>query len=636
MINIQDYVSVPRTGKAGLRLASISSGTSELSLRANQHSAPSFTSADVGKNIVVIGAGNNGANLYTVIVTFLDSTHVELATTAPSTVSKAAVAWWNPSQDDTTAFNNAQDDCTVGNGVLYCPGDVYIISSTLSATTNLQSIIGDGARETFFVCTSSLTGNFLSVSNVPSWFSLGGAPTQGLTILGPGFQIPATVTAWSITSDVATFTAANSFQAGQEILLQGFQGKSYTTVNDLFVTVLASGLSDTQFQANLTAPDASVTDTGVASLNCNGVAFISPGADWIDIGNIEIQAFAGDAVQVNDVIISAFRQLIMSGCGQGFNDMPAPGGGDGGTSLNFDTCYADGNYKAGYYLRSAYSSFNNCAADSNGVGYFLHGAESISLNGCGSEVQEYRNAAYPGYFYYFHGAKSCALNGCYAICGPESNVLSTYLVFDDSATAIFVNVFKANAPTSSTSPTNVFTIDKTCSAITIWEPDVPGSVAWIDSGANDTIYLAGQFHTPIKGLAGTNISADLTSGTSATLPTLNFGNSSSVSLAEFTLSAGWGDTASLVAGGSFAMGNIQISANGAGLSANPTVVFTFPKNEAGSQNPSIVWSRSDGTIEQTGFWLISSLTPTDVTWVFVGTPEAGQNIGIQWMASSMG
>jgi hypothetical protein len=636
MINIQDYVSVPRTGKAGLRLASISSGTSQLSLRPNQNSAPSFAAADVGKNIVVIGAGNNGANLYTTILALIDSTHVELATTALSTVSKAAVAWWDQSQDDTLAFNNAQDGCVVGNGVLYCPGDVYIISSTLSASTDLQSIIGDGARETFFVCTSSLTGNFLSVPNVPSWFSLGGGPTQGFTIFGPGFQIPATVTAWSITSNVATFTATNSFQAGQEILLQGFAGKSYTTVNDQIVTVLASGLSDTQFQANLPAPDASVTDTGVASLNWNGVAFISPGADWIDIANIEIQAFAGDAVQVNDVIVSAFRQLIMSGCGQGFNDMPAPGSGDGGTSLNFDTCYADGNYKAGYYLRSAYSSFNNCAADSNGVGYFLHGAESISLNGCGSEVQEYRNAAYPGYFYYFHGAKSCAVNGCYAMCGPESNVLSTYLVFDDSATAIFVNVFKANAPTSSTSPTNVFTIDKTCSAITIWEPDVPGSVAWIDSGANDTIYLAGQFHTPIKGIAGTNISADVASGTSATLPTLNFGNSSSVALAEFTLSAGWGDTASLLPGGSFAMGNIQISANGAGLSANPTVVFIFPKDEAGSENPSIVWSRSDGTIEQTGFWLISSLTPTDVTLVFVGTPGAGQNIGIQWMASSMG
>jgi hypothetical protein len=251
-------------------------------------------------------------------------------------------------------------------------------------------------------------------------------------------------------------------------------------------------------------------------------------------------------------------------------------------------------------------------------------------------VDENRNAAYPGYFYYFHGAKSCAVNCCFAICGPESNVLSTYLVFDDSATAIFVNVFKANAPTSATPPTNIFTIDKTCSDITIWEPDVAGPVAWIDSGINDTIYLAGQFHTPIKGIAGTNISADVTSGTSATLPTLNFGNSSLVSLAEFTLSAGWGDTASLVPAGSFAMGNIEISANGAGLSANPTVVFTFPKGEAGSQKPSVVWSRSDGTIEQNGFWLISSLTPTDITWVFVGTPKAGQNIGIQWMASSMG
>jgi hypothetical protein len=93
----------------------------------------------------------------------------------------------------------------------------------------------------------------------------------------------------------------------------------------------------------------------------------------------------------------------MGGCGQGFNDMPAPGGGDGGTSLNFDTCYADGNYKAGYFVRAAYCSFNNCAADSNGVAYYLHGAGSVSLNGCGAEVQEYRNVAYAGYFYYFHG-----------------------------------------------------------------------------------------------------------------------------------------------------------------------------------------------------------------------------------------
>jgi hypothetical protein len=641
MINIQDYVSPDRTGKAGPRIASMSAGLSSVSLDSTASSAPAFSATDVGKNIVVIGAGAGGANLYTTIATFVDSTHAELAATAAVSLSRAAIAWWDGSQDDTIAFNNAQNDCTVGNGVLYCPGDVYIISSPLNASNNLQSIIGDGARQTFFVCTSSLAGTFLSVPNVPSWFSLGGAPTQGFTILGPGFQTPATVTAWSISSNVATFIANKSFQAGEEILLQGFIGKSNSTVNNKFVTVLASGLSGTQFQTALNAPDtlSVITDTGVANLNWNAIAFTSPGADWIAIGSIEIQAFPGDAVQANDVIVSAFRQLIMSHCGQGFNDMPSPTTSDAGTSLNFDTCYADGNYKAGYYVSAlAYTSFNNCAADSNGVAYYLHGAESVSFNGSGSELQVYRNDAYPGYSFYFHGAKSCVLNSGFAASGPDSDVRSTHLVCDDGAGEIFVKSFKANAQPSPISPTNVFTIDITCSDITIWEPDfsVSGPDAWTDSGANDTIYFGGQFHTPIKGTAGTNITGNVASGTAAALPTPNFANSAQVAPAEFSLSSGWGDAASLSVAGSLAMGSLQITANGAGLAANPTVIFTFPKSEAGKQKPILVWCRFDGTIEQSGYWLVSGISNTDVTWVFVGTPAAGQNIGIQWIASSMG
>jgi hypothetical protein len=466
MINMQDYVSPDRTGKAGLRIATITAGSAALSLTASAHSAPSFGAGDVGKNIVVIGAGADGANLYTTISTFIDSAHADLAAPASTKVSKAAVAWWDLAQDDTSAFNDAQNNCTVGNGILYCPGDVYIISAPLTASTDLQSIIGDGARETFFVCTAAVTGTFLSVPDIPSWFSLGGAPTQGFTILGPGFQVPATVTAWSITSNIATFTANNSFQPGQELFLQGFIGKSNTTVNNKFVTVLASGLTSTQFQADIAAPDTSSTDTGVASLNWNGIAFTSPGADWIEIGNVEIQAFPGDAIQVNDVIVSDFRHVIMSGCGQGFNDIPSATGFNGGTSINFDTCYANGNYKAGYHVISlAYSSFNNCAADSNGIAYYLHGAESISFNGCGSELQEYRNAAYPGYSFYFHGAKNCVLNCAFAASGPASNVLSTHLVFDDGAAGIFVNVFRANVQGTAIPPTNVFTIDDDCSDI---------------------------------------------------------------------------------------------------------------------------------------------------------------------------
>jgi hypothetical protein len=505
MINIQNYVNPNRTGRAGLRIAHIKHDSSSLSL-SPAHSAPRFSQSDVGKNIVVIGVGVEGANLHTTISVFIDSTHVELAAKASTDTPKvgAAIAWWDNSQDDTAAFNHAQDSCAVGNGILYCPGDVYIITSTLVASQNLQSIIGDGARQTFFVCTSSLTGNFLSVPNVQSWFSLGGAPAQGFTVLGPGFQTPATVTAWSVTANVATFTAHNSFKAGEQILLQGFRfvDPNHDILNDKLFTVLASGLSNTQFKANLTATDTSMIDNGVATLNWNGIAFTSDGAHSIGIGNIEIQAFPGDGVQINDTIVSDFRKVIVSHCGQGFNDMPSSRGA-GGTSLNFDTCFANGNYKAGYYVSGglAYSSLNNCAADNNGVGYYLHRAQSISFNGSGSEEQLYRNAAYPGYAYYFHGATNCALNCPYATSGGGSDPRSTHLVFDNHAKGIFVTSFKANVQEQATPPRSVFTIDNTCSDITIWEPEfsISGTKAWTDNGSNDTIYFNGQFQTGVKG-----------------------------------------------------------------------------------------------------------------------------------------
>lgn len=637
MIDIQDYVKPTRTGKAGLRIAQMANLSSVLNITPKEHSARVFTESDVGKTIVVVGAGPDGANLYTTIAGLTNSTEVELAAPASAQVSRATIAWWDASQDDAKAFEDAQNACSPGNGILYCPGDVYIISSTLVAAPDLQSMIGDGAGETFFVCTSSLTGNFLSVPGVPSWFSLGGAPTQGFTVLGPGYQTPATITAWSIASNVATFTANNDFTVGQQLLLQGFMGGP---VNNILVTVLAPGLSNTQFSAGLEAPDASAVDTGVASLNWNGIAFTSSGADWIALGNIEVQAFAGDAVQINDTIVSTFRRVIMSHCGQGFNDLPSPTEG-GGTSLNFDTCFASDNYKAGYYVRSlAYSSFNNCAADGNGVGYYLDGAKSVSFNGSGSEGQHYHNAAYPGYSYYFHGAKQCALNCPYATSRNDSDTRSTHLVFDNDASGVFVNCFKANAEKLPTLPTNVFTIDKTCSSITIWEPDFgpSGAVAWIDNGTNDTVYLRGQFHTPIRGAAGAEISGNVSCDTAIVLPTPTYANSSAVTPSHFLpLPAGWGDGASFnFASGNFAMGSFQIKANGKGLTPNPTVTFTFPEREKRDHNPNIVWSRFDGSIAQPGYWLVSAISPAQITWVFVGTPVAGQNIGLQWIASSRG
>jgi len=57
-----------------------------------------------------------------------------------------------------------------------------------------------------------------------------------------------------------------------------------------------------------------------------------------------------------------------------------------GTSTSFDTCYASGNYLAGFCLKdAAYCSLLNCASDSNGLGYWLRNTTSTSLISCGAE-----------------------------------------------------------------------------------------------------------------------------------------------------------------------------------------------------------------------------------------------------------
>jgi hypothetical protein len=72
------------------------------------------------------------------------------------------------------------------------------------------------------------------------------------------------ITAWAITSNVATFTAANSLAAGEFVTLSGF-GTS-TFFNALTVQVLSTGLSGTQFEANVTHANGNATENGVFSV----------------------------------------------------------------------------------------------------------------------------------------------------------------------------------------------------------------------------------------------------------------------------------------------------------------------------------------------------------------------------------
>lgn len=84
----------------------------------------------------------------------------------------------------------------------------------------------------------------------------------GQLLLGSPGQ-PISITAWSISGNVVTFTATNSLIAGQKVQLTGF-GTS-TFFNGKNVTVLANGLTDSAFTATFFHAPGSATENGTAS-----------------------------------------------------------------------------------------------------------------------------------------------------------------------------------------------------------------------------------------------------------------------------------------------------------------------------------------------------------------------------------
>jgi YVTN family beta-propeller protein len=73
----------------------------------------------------------------------------------------------------------------------------------------------------------------------------------------------ATITGFSIASNVVTFQAANDFSAGQNVSISGLTTGTY--LNGFTLTVLATGLSNSQFECDFTYPNVAATsDSGTA------------------------------------------------------------------------------------------------------------------------------------------------------------------------------------------------------------------------------------------------------------------------------------------------------------------------------------------------------------------------------------
>lgn len=103
-----------------------------------------FAASDVGKVIVVPGAGVAGAILVTTILSYASPTSVTLATAASTTVSGKTVEFGT---DDTTAFEDAWDAVKMTNGTVLVPAGAYMTPGlSLTGATGKTKIIGEGAK----------------------------------------------------------------------------------------------------------------------------------------------------------------------------------------------------------------------------------------------------------------------------------------------------------------------------------------------------------------------------------------------------------------------------------------------------------------------------------------------------------
>ena len=143
----------------------------------------------------------------------------------------------------------------------YAPGTTRFRMFTTAASDSSHvyvSICDAGAIADINTTTSTLaTGGTNSIDNLVT------------NLVAPSAACPttcsavATITGFSITSNVVTFTAVNTFFPGEKISISGLTTGTY--LNGTTLTVLATGLTSSTFECNFTNADVTLTaDSGSA------------------------------------------------------------------------------------------------------------------------------------------------------------------------------------------------------------------------------------------------------------------------------------------------------------------------------------------------------------------------------------
>ena len=145
---------------------------------------------------------------------------------------------------------------------------------TITFTGNVGLGVVDEIGAGGYVLITGLTGQLSQLNNTYQYVTASTATTFQIQVGNPPVAVTlplavtpvtATVTAFSVTSNVVTFTAANTFTAGETVTFTGLTA----FLNGTTAVVLSSGLSATQFQVALTTPN--ITINGIAGASASAV-----------------------------------------------------------------------------------------------------------------------------------------------------------------------------------------------------------------------------------------------------------------------------------------------------------------------------------------------------------------------------
>lgn len=335
---------------------------------------------------------------------------------------------------------------TAGAGGLVGSGDM-ILSAAQTVT---------GAKQ-FNPGTLLDKGNL--VYNVKAFLAVGDGTTDDTTAIQQAIDAASAAGGGVVSFPKGTYKITSQLTVYSNVTLQGVSMES-SIIKQVTLNahgIYGSGVSsfcifDMGIQGNGTGSSAG-TGTGIGILLEYGGAGNNP---FHNFRKVMVRNWGSDGLKIQTPIVNTYNGVYSAfNGGHGFNWY------EGGTSCNFQACWARQNAQAGYrWFESVYQSLNGCAADNNGVNYWIEDAQSIGFSGCGSEGALRNGGSYDGYGWYVDNSSVITLDACWVTDNRNLGVWVT-----NGAQAVSLNIAD-NTPNGTA--VNFIKVDSGCN-VSIYE-----------------------------------------------------------------------------------------------------------------------------------------------------------------------